>query len=135
MPGFDPDKILEAMMDTPPKFNRDGYVEVVETAYVFGTPMIRYENWGSFMPDKDGKDLMQTIVPAGVTLNEKVMKMQEEGICEVTESSNGNRVVTYKGIDRGAYLSLGDLQQATIHILTVIKNSAAMKKLMDRANI
>ena len=135
MPGFDPDKILEAMMDTPPKFNRDGYVEVVETAYVFGTPMIRYENWGSFMPDKDGKDLIQTIVPAGVTLNEKVMKMQEEGICEVTESGNGNRVVTYKGIDRGAYLSLGDLQQATIHILTVIKNSAAMKKLMDRANI
>ena len=131
MPGFDPDKILEAMMETTPIFAEDGYVTIVEKDYVFGEPMIRYENWGSFLLDKNGADRVQTLVKSGIKLNEKVVKLQEKGICSVTENADGSRLVTYKGINRGAYLSLGDLQQAVIHILSEIKNSAAMKKILN----
>ena len=133
MPGFDPDKILEAMMATMPTFAEDGYVTVVEKYYVYSEPMIRYENWGSFLPDRNGADIVQTMVKPGVKLNEKVLNLQEKGICKIVNNADGSKLVTYKGINRGAYLSLGDLQQAVIHILTEIKNSAAMKKLLKNA--
>lgn len=134
MPGFDPDKILEAMMENPPTFADDGYVTVFESSYVYGEPMIRYENWGSFMLDKQGKDFVSTTVAANGKLNEKVLKLQRKGLCKIEENADGSKTVVYKGINRGAYLSLGDLQQAVIHILTEIKNSAAMKKLIKNAN-
>ncbi len=135
MPGFDPNKILEAMMAIAPTFAEDGYVTVVEKSYVYGEPMIRYENWGSFLPDKNGEDEIKTTVEPGVALNEKVLKMQEQGLCHIEDTQFGTKIITYKGIDRGAYLCLGDLQQAVIHILNEIKNTGSMKKLMENANI
>ena len=135
MPGFDPDKILQAMMAAMPIFEEDGYVNVVEKEFVFNEPMIRYENWGSFLLDKNGHDQVQTMVKPGITLNEKVLKLQEKGYCSVIQNADGSKLITYKGINRGAYLSLGDLQQAVIHILSEIKDSASMKKLMENAKL
>lgn len=135
MPGFDPDKILQAMMDTPPEFGKDGFVTKVEKSFVYGDPMIQYYNWGSFMPSKSGKDLVRTTVDADVTLNENVIRLQEQGICKVEELPDGKKAVIYKGINRGAYLALGDLQQAVIHILQTVKNSGSMKKLIESAKI
>lgn len=135
MPGFDPDKILQAMMDTPPEFGKDGFVTKVEKSFVYGDPMIQYYNWGSFMPSKSGKDLVRTTVDADVMLNENVIRLQEQGICKVEELPDGKKAVIYKGINRGAYLALGDLQQAVIHILQTVKNSGSMKKLIESAKI
>lgn len=135
MPGFDPDKILQAMMETPPEFGKDGFVTKVEKSFVYGDPMIQYYNWGSFMPSKSGKDLVRTTVEADVTLNENVIRLQEQGICKVEELPDGKKAVIYKGINRGAYLALGDLQQAVIHILQTVKNSGSMKKLIESAKI
>ena len=135
MPGFDPDKILEAMMETAPVFGDDGYVTLVQMAYVYGEPMIRYENWGSFMPDKKGKDYVFTTVATNVAVNSKTLKLEKQGLCRIEENPDGSKNITYRGINRGAYLSLGDLQQAVIHILNEIKNTAAMKNLMENAKI
>jgi len=135
MPGFDPDKILEAMMDVPPTFGEDGYVTVVEKAHLYGIPMIRYENWGSFLLDKKGKDFVLTKVPADVELSDKVLEKQKQGLCKIDVEMDGTKTITYQGINRGAYFALGELQQAVIHLLLVIKDSAAMKKLMKQANI
>lgn len=135
MPGYDPDKILEAMMEAQPTFTQDGYVEVVKKAYLYGTPMINYEKWGSFLLDKNGKDQITTQVPADVELNPEVLKKQEQGLCKVEIQSDGTKNITYIGIDRGAFLALGELQTAVINILSAIKDSAAMKKLMEQANI
>ena len=134
MPGYEPDKILEAMLETAPTFAEDGYVETVEKCFVFNEPMIKYERWGSFLPDKNGKDTVVTYVQPDAKLNDKVVRMKEEGVCTIENVENGMKI-TYRGTDRGAYLSLGDLQQAVIHFLNEIKNSAAMKRLMEQANI
>ena len=96
--------------------------------------MIKYERWGSFLPDKNGKDTVVTYVQPDAKLNDKVVRMKEEGVCTIENVENGMKI-TYRGTDRGAYLSLGDLQQAVIHFLNEIKNSAAMKRLMEQANI
>lgn len=135
MPGFDPDKILQAMMDIPPEFGKDGFVTKVEKSFVYGEPMIQYYNWGSFMPDKSGKDLVRTTVEADVPLNENIHRLKEQGICKIEDLPDGKKAVIYRGINRGAYLALGDLQQAVIHVLQVIKNSGSMKKLMESAKI
>lgn len=135
MPGFDPDHILEAMMETAPTFTPDGYVEVVKKAYVYDEPMIVYEKWGSFMPDKNGKDTVTTVVLPEAEINPKVLELEKQGICKIKEEAGGARSIIYKGINRGAYLALGELQQAVMNILLVIKDSAAMKQLMESANI
>ncbi len=135
MPGFDPDKILEAMMETPPSFAEDGYVTTVQKAYAYGEPMINYENWGSFYLDKQGEAMVTTRVEANVTLNPRISKLEKEGFCSVSNEADGSRIITYKCVNRGAFLALGDLQQAVMHILMTIKDSAAMKKLIDTTNI
>lgn len=135
MPGYNPDKILESMMETAPTFEEDGYVSVVETAYLYDIPMIRYENWGSFMLDKDGKDKVVAKVPADIEISEKALKAEKEGLCKIETEMDGTKTITYFGIDRGAYFALGELQQAVIHILSAIKDSAAMKKLMEHVKI
>ncbi len=130
MPGYDPDKILEAMMNVPPTFAADGYVEVVEKNYMRNRPMIQYEKWGSYILDKDGADILNTVVAPKVPLNERIAELEELGICQVREEPDGSRTIAYRCTNRGAYLSLGDLQQAVIHILTEIGNSAAMHSLL-----
>jgi beta-glucosidase len=133
MPGFDPDHILEAMIKTAPTFEPDGYVTVVNKNYVYNEPMIRYEKWGSFLLDKNGNDRVSTVVAANAQINDKVLALANQGLCTIKTENDGSRVITYKGIDRGAYLALGELQQAVMNILGVIKNSASMKKLMENA--
>lgn len=131
MPGYDPDKILESMMNVAPQFEADGYVSVVERAFVYKMPMIRYENWGSFLPDKHGDAVISTVVAPGVDINERAFMLQEDGVCDIRVESDGSRTLYYKGYNRGPYLALGDLQRAVIALLSEIKDSAAMKKLLD----
>lgn len=131
MPAFDPDKILEAMQSTPATFAEDGYVTSVKKCYYYNRAMIEYENWGSFVPDKNGEDVVMTTVAADIEISEKAQTLINEGICTVTVESNGNKTLRYKGTNRGAYLCLGDLQNAAIHILGTILNSASMQKLLD----
>ena len=131
LPGYDPDRILEAMIEAPPTFTEDGYVQRVNKGFVFGVPTIRYDCWGSFVPDKDGTETLKTEVPCDMQLNPIIPSLIDEGICTVKLRDDGIQEVEYKGYNRGAYLCLGDLQQAAIHILTEIKNSASMQRLMD----
>jgi beta-glucosidase len=134
MPGYDPDKLLEAMMNVSPTFEPDGYVTVVERAVLYGIPMIKYERWGSFKLDKKGDTVVTTTVEPGREINEIVFKLQKEGLCKIKEEVDGTRKITYKGFNRGPYLALGDLQQAVIRLLNEYKNTGSMKKLIENAN-
>ncbi|SEA04811.1 beta-glucosidase [Pseudobutyrivibrio sp. ACV-2] len=135
MPGFDPDKLLESMMNVPPTFEEDGYVSVVEKAYLYGSPMIKYEKWGSFVLDKNGDTVVTAKVEPGNEVSERALKLQNKGLCTIKTEIDGTKTIIYKGFNRGPYLALGELQQAVINILNEIKNSGAMKKLMEQANI
>ena len=135
MPGYDPDKLLEAMMNVSPSFASDGYVETVERAMLYGSPMIRYEKWGSFKLDKDGDAYVKTTVEPGRAISENALALQKVGICKIKEAADGTRILNYKGFNRGPYLALGDLQQAAIHLLNEYKNTDSMKNLIEKANI
>ncbi|QFJ54781.1 glycoside hydrolase family 3 protein [Pseudobutyrivibrio xylanivorans] len=135
MPGYDPDKLLESMMNVPPTFEDDGYVTVVEKAFFYGFPSIKYEKWGSFILNKDGDAVVTTTVSADKEVSEKALKLQQEGLCTIKVKSNGSKTIEYRGYNRGPYLALGELQQAVIHILNEIKDTGSMKKLLEKANI
>ncbi|SDB51686.1 beta-glucosidase [Pseudobutyrivibrio sp. YE44] len=135
MPGYDPDKILECMLNVPPTFEPDGYVTVVEKAYLYDVPMIRYEKWGSFKLDKDGDTIISTTVAPDKEISHKAIELQKEGICNIVVEVNGDRTISYKGFNRGPYLALGDLQWAAINILSELKNTASMQELLKKANI
>ena len=135
MPGYDPDKLLECMMNVAPTFQPDGYVEEVKKAYLYGSPMIHYEKWGSFILDKNGDAFVTTTVQASTAVSDKALKLQQEGICEIKVESDGSKTITYRGFNRGPYLALGDLQWAVIRSLSEIKNTTAMQELLKKANI
>ncbi|MCR5580798.1 MAG: glycoside hydrolase family 3 C-terminal domain-containing protein [Pseudobutyrivibrio sp.] len=135
MPGYDPDKILEAMMQVEPTFEADGYVTVVEKAFKNGEAMISYEKWGSYILDKNGKERVSSVVGPNVTISDIALRLQSEGLCDIQVQEDGRKILTYRCTNRGAYLSLGDLQQAVIHILNEIKDSAAMQKLVKEINL
>ena len=135
MPGYNPDKLLEAMMNVSPTFEADGYVSTVERAMLYGMPMIRYEKWGSFKLDKDGDANVTTTVEPGRAINEKALELQKEGLCKIKEEADGTRTITYRGFNRGPYLALGDLQQAAIHLLNEYMHTGSMKKIIEKANI
>lgn len=135
MPGFDPDKLLESMMNVPPTFEEDGYVTVVEKAYLYGIPMINYEKWGSFVLDKNGDTVVTAKVEPDNEVSERALRLQKAGLCDIKTEIDGTRTIIYKGFNRGPYLALGEMQQAVISILNEIKSTGSMKKLMEQANI
>ncbi len=135
MPGFDPDKLLESMMNVPPTFEEDGYVSVVEKALLYGHPMIKYEKWGSFVLDSEGDTFVKTMVTADQKMNDRIQKLQKDGLCEVKVEKDGSKIIAYKGFNRGPFLALGELQASAMHLLNAYKNTGSMKKLMEKANI
>lgn len=133
MPGFNPDKILHAMMNVRTEFEEDGYVKETVRKNSFGRPLIVYDSWGSFEPAANGKDVIVSHVDKGVELNPRIAELEKEGICTVLTNEDGSKAVSYKGFHRGAFLALGDLQLAVFHILSAISDTVTMKDMLEQA--
>ena len=132
MGGYRAEKILAAMTHGVPEFTQDGaVVESVKSTHM-GMVKNTFAKWGSFVPEKDGKDTVQTVVAAGKKLNERVLKAVADGSAEVTQSADGTSTITYHGTDRGDYLARGTLQECAMRILNVLMNSFAMDDLLKR---
>lgn len=130
MGGYRAEKIIDMMRAEAPAFEADGAVkETIKSAH-FGMVKSYLSNWGSFVPEVDGKDTVSTTVAAGTTLNPKVEEAVKNGIATVKKNADGSQTVTYCGTNRGAYLALGDLQTCAIRVLNGLMNSAAMDELL-----
>ena len=91
-----------------------------------------FAKWGSFVPEKGGRDTVRTTVAVGKKLNERAQKAVAEGIATVENHADGSKTVTYYGTDRGAYLAKGTLQECAMRILNVLMHSYAMDDLLQR---
>ena len=131
MGGYSTDIIAAAISGAAPVFDADGAVhQTVVTAYG-GFFKNTQEDWNSFVPDKDGADTVSTTVAAGKKLSPRVEEAVKVGIAQVTDQSDGSKLVTYRGIDRGAWLPLGDIQKCAIRVLTGIMNAAPMDDMLN----
>ena len=131
MGGYSTDIIAAAISGAAPVFDTDGAVhQTVVTAYG-GFFKNTQEDWNSFVPDKDGADTVSTTVAAGQKLSPRVEEAVKVGIAQVTDQSDGSKLVTYRGIDRGAWLPLGDIQKCAIRVLTGIMNAAPMDDMLN----
>lgn len=116
MGGYRSDYLKAAMEENQPEFAEDGYV-VTEKFKVYGgffTDIV--EHWNVFEPDAAGMDEVRTVVKAGVKMNDKVNEYVKKGIVVIFENGDGSRTVTYKGTNRGAYLSLSDIQACVCRV-------------------
>lgn len=52
-------------------------------------------------------------------------------IASVEKQADGRCKVTYRGIDRGTWLPLGDMQKCAIHVLQGLLRSAPMKDMLS----
>ncbi|MCM1193119.1 MAG: glycoside hydrolase family 3 C-terminal domain-containing protein [Lachnospiraceae bacterium] len=132
MGGYRAEKLLDAMRHVAPIFGEDGAVKETVKSSHMGMVKTTLTQWGSFVPEADGKDIVKTTVAAGKPLGQQVQKAVDEGIAKVEEKGDGTRTVTYHGTDRGSYLARGTLQECAMRILNVLIHSAAMDELLDR---
>ncbi len=132
MGGYSAEKLLEATMCVAPVFEEDGAVKEIISSRYNGMLKTTHISWGSFLPDKNGGDTVKTTVAPGKALGQRAQKAVDDGYARVEEHADGSKTVTYFGIDRGAYLARGTLQECAMRILKVALGSAAMDDLRKR---
>lgn len=132
MGGYSAEKILEAMAHVDPILEEDGAVQEVVMSRHGGMVKSIHYSWGSFLPQKGGCDTVTVTVAPDKALHERVEKAVAEGYAHVEENPDGSKTVVYSGIDRGAYLARGTLQECAMRILHVLLHSAAMDDLKRR---
>lgn len=132
MGGYRAEKLLEMMKEIPPVFGEDGAIqETVKSAH-FGMVKTVLTSWGNFVPEAGGKDIAIATVAAGKALSPKVDEAVKSGLAKVEALPDGSKKVIWHGTNRGAYLSLGDLQACAIRVLKSLMRSAAMAELENK---
>ncbi|MCI1641890.1 MAG: glycoside hydrolase family 3 C-terminal domain-containing protein [Actinomyces sp.] len=127
MGGYRTSQLIAALEGLAPEFAPNGYV-MVETFKVYGgftTEVV--EHWNAFEPSAAGPDEVTTRVARGAELHAKVCELAEQGIARIDTDPDGTRVVTYRGTDRGARLSLDELRACAAGVLRVVLRSASWK--------
>lgn len=132
MGGYSAEKILEATVHVCPTFEANGDVKEIVTSRHGGMVKSIHHSWGSFLPQKGGRDTVNATIAPGVQPGDRVRKAVAEGYAHVEEKSDGSKTVIYSGFGQGAYLARGTLQECAMRILKVLLNSAAMDDLKER---
>lgn len=130
MGGYSTDIIAAAISGAAPVFDADGAVHQTTVTAYGGFFKNTQEDWNSFIPDQNGADTVSTTVAADKMLSARVEEAVKRGAADVTVQSDGSKIVTYRGIDRGAWLPLGDIQKCAIRVLTGIINAAPMEDML-----
>ena len=130
MGGYRTQYLMAALTGALPVFAENGYVKEEQHKMYFGLSRESIEYWNSFHPDKDGPDTVTAKVAPGVAVSEKVYEKQKEGIASIAEQPDGSKVISYRGFDRGAYLSLGDVQKSAITVLKSIAQSISFAQMV-----
>ena len=131
MGGLQVEYFESALYGQEPVFVEDGSVEEIVNMAYGGMMRQAMENWGAFLPKKDGADVCEVLVAAGVELGERVEKYLENGIAEVKENADGTKTVIYHGTDRGRHLPLGDVQKCAMGVLKYLMSSIAWKDMLN----
>ena len=132
MGGYSAEKILEATVHVTPTFEANGDVKEIVISRHGGMVKSIHYSWGSFLPRRDGSDTVKATIARGTQPGNRVRKAVAEGYARVEDNADGSRTVIYSGVNRGAYLARGTLQECAMRILKVILHSAAMDDLKER---
>lgn len=131
MGGYSTDILMAAYTGKAPVFNEDGGIHRTVTTAYGGFFKTVQEDWNSFVPDPKGTDTVEVTVALGKPLSPLAEEAVKKGIASVKEQADGRCKVTYRGIDRGAWLPLGDIQKCAIHVLQGLLRSAPMKDMLS----
>jgi beta-glucosidase len=117
MGGYRSQILLAALNGSAPEFGLDGYVreEVFKVYGGFFKETVQY--WNSFELDANGPDTVSVSVKPNGKLNDKINSLMKDGIAAIEQQPDGGKKVIYHGINRGAYLSLGDVQKSVAAVL------------------
>jgi beta-glucosidase len=124
MGGYRSQFLLAALNGSEPEFAPDGYVKEEVFKVYGGFFKETVQQWNSFEPKADGPDTVSVSVKADVKLNDKINGLVKDGIAEIEQEPGGGKKVIYHGINRGAYLSLGDVQKSAAAVLRLLSQTA-----------
>lgn len=127
MGGYDVNRIINAVLALKPEFNSDGSIKTTIIPGSIGIKEKIFEYWNSFIPDVDGNDTCSTRVASDIKVGEKVKEMVDKNIAFIKINEDGSKTVTYNGIRKEAYITLGDVQKSAMNILNVLLKSSTCK--------
>ncbi|MBQ9611601.1 MAG: glycoside hydrolase family 3 C-terminal domain-containing protein [Lachnospiraceae bacterium] len=127
MGGYRSDFLKAAVHGKQPEFTEDGYVRTQEFQVYGGFFTNVVEFWNVFEPDAAGADVVETSVSAGTELNPLVQKKVEEGIASIQQNADCSCTVSYRGTNRGQYLSMKDVKQCAARTFAQIINSVSYR--------
>lgn len=131
MGGYSTDILMAAYTGKVPVFDEDGGIHRKVTTAYGGFFKTVQEDWNSFVPHAEGLDTVRFTVAPDKSLSSLVKEAAKKGIASVQEMPDGSRVVTYRGVDRGAWLPLGDIQKCAINVLRGILHGAPMEDMLS----
>ena len=123
--------MTNAVLAPKPVFNTDGRVEFEKISMHGGYYTKEAENWGSFKLDAMGKDRCTTTVSAEQEVNEKVVELVKGKEANITLREDGSKIIEYYGVELGAFITLGDLQNSAINFLNVVLKSWNMQSVYN----
>ncbi|MFV0362952.1 MAG: glycoside hydrolase family 3 protein [Suipraeoptans sp.] len=132
MGGYRSQFLKAAFEGSKPEFAADGFVKEEEFEVYGGFMKEQVQYWNAFVPSADGKDEIKVMVAADTAVNPRVLELEQDGIASIAENADGSRMITYRGTDRGAYLSLGDLQRSALRVLDMVMNSSAYDNMLKQ---
>jgi beta-glucosidase len=117
MGGYRTKKLMAALNGTEPEFTADGFIKE-ETFNVYGGFFKEHsQSWNSFLPAADGTDTVSVTVPKGTKPSDKIKEYVNDGIAEIEDTANGDKLIRYRGSKRGAYLQINDVRKCAMRVL------------------
>ena len=127
MGGYPTDVIAAAVTGKEAQFDPDGAVHQDKISMYGGIFHKTVDAWNSFAPSAHGRDQLTVRVEKGVKLSSRVEDAEKAGYARISSQADGSTMVIYQGENRGAYLSLGDIQRSAARVLKVILENAPLK--------
>ena len=127
MGGNDISQIMNAVNALMPEFMPDGSISCRTNPSYVGLAENVIENWNSFLPQANGKDICTATVASDIEIGEKVKEMVDRKIATVKVNEDDTKTITYTGTYTPAYITLGDVQKSAMNLLNVILKSWTVK--------
>ncbi len=132
MPGASQDKLLAAIADLGPEFDKFGIIKKRQIFDVATFSSDEIELWNDFIPDPEGVEVVKIDLTDADSIDESLLDMIYAGTAQILDQHT--LLISGRFKDNNS-LYIGDLQKSAMNILKVIMKSDRFMKMIDEASV
>lgn len=132
MPGASQDKLLAAIADVGPQFDKFGIIKKRQIFDIATFSNDEVELWNDFIPDPEGIEVVKIDLGNADSIDESLLDMIYAGTAQILDQHT--LLISGRFKDNND-LYIGDLQRSAMNILRVIMKSDRFMKMIDAASV